>query len=782
MSEVDSALISFFDQSGKFVADLKLFPETLNTLYTISDEEMQEYGEAQVQLLEGMAYEFEVKKQHLVLSEQRPIIRRSSLNKSAGRITPGLHVGRLKLTLQDKEGVIAGWGEVEVRSRKVSYRGDYRQMLEYITDQTVDLLHEIRSPSHMSLLPDPGKSPETIAQRFAFISSLLTRRQFHDAIQRLTMNPHCCCEPFEHISETQKGFRGSAFVSRQLAEGGHRLPLSNDHPLHSKIPSLPRYVVLQLNQETIDTAENQFIKYVLNRFVKFLSQILERLKTLGRSADNRLKSEVGSLKEKLEAILRREFFRDISELRFIPIGSPVLQRKEGYRQILKSWLKFDMAARLVWSGGEDVYMAGKRDVAVLYEYWVFFKLINIVCQIFNVKNPLSHELLEKTGDGFGLKLKTGQFLSVNGIYSKSGRSVAVRFSYNRTFSRKGIAGQEKNYPSPGTWTEAMRPDYTLSLWPSAFSEKDAEEQELIVHLHFDAKYRLNKIKDVFGMDDADVFEQEDCLTKELNNEKQEQRGGKYKRADLLKMHAYRDAIRRTAGAYIIYPGHLNRNWRGFHEILPGLGAFGLRPSDKIEDGTGELSDFIRDVIEHICNRSSQRETHSFHVYSVHNHQQQFFISKPYPEKEKQHRRHSPPAETSVLVGWYKDSRHYDWIVKRGKYNFRMDTARGSLRLDPGVTGSKYLLLHTWGNKSINGLLKIKTVGPRVFSKQKLMEMGYPDTPNHDYYLVFDIENDPSFEMYSWDYQLLQGRPKFRGAALPFSVTLEQLMQVARKLI
>ena len=52
----------------------------------------------------------------------------------------------------------------------------------------------------------------------------------------------------------------------------------------------------------------------------------------------------------------------------------------------------------------------------------------------------------------------------------------------------------------------------------------------------------------------------------LDAEKAEQRAGNYKRADLLKMHAYRDAIRRSAGAYVLYPGSEKEHspFRWFH--------------------------------------------------------------------------------------------------------------------------------------------------------------------------------------------------------------------------
>ena len=47
----------------------------------------------------------------------------------------------------------------------------------------------------------------------------------------------------------------------------------------------------------------------------------------------------------------------------------------------------------------------------------------------------------------------------------------------------------------------------------------------------------------------------------------------------------KDAIRRTAGAYVLYPGAQNQNWQGFHEIIPGLGAFAIRPSYDEDEGT-----------------------------------------------------------------------------------------------------------------------------------------------------------------------------------------------------
>lgn len=107
-------------------------------------------------------------------------------------------------------------------------------------------------------------------------------------------------------------------------------------------------------------------------------------------------------------------------------------------------------------------------------------------------------------------------------------------------------------------------------------------------MHFDAKYRAENLKSVFG-----------ALVKgdgELDEEKQQGKAtSTYKRGDLLKMHTYNDAVRQTAGSYVLYPGSdAETKMSKFHEILPGVGAFVLKP------GNGQSRDalkaFLRDDV------------------------------------------------------------------------------------------------------------------------------------------------------------------------------------------
>ena len=69
----------------------------------------------------------------------------------------------------------------------------------------------------------------------------------------------------------------------------------------------------------------------------------------------------------------------------------------------------------------------------------------------------------------------------------------------------------------------MRPDYTVLLWPVGMSEHEVELTSTIGHLHFDAKYRVEQVDQMFGNDDAGEFDDSGM--------------GVSKRSDLLKMHS-----------------------------------------------------------------------------------------------------------------------------------------------------------------------------------------------------------------------------------------------------
>lgn len=524
---------------------------------------------------------------------------------------------------------------LEIRSRKINYREDYRFMLEEISGYCVEILMQSNSIAFQSFSVDYDRPAASLYQQFAFIKSFLQREEFVNAVHKVISSPVSrWCETSEERDIRRVG-RVNRAVALQIASGSNRLTLPKSHPLlkqKRKIESVPRRVLMQSKKDTVDIPENRFIKHVLTEFCSFCNDIKKRLEPKNGKV-RRNYQEAAVLEQQFENHLSHAFFRGISAPEMVRLNSPVLQRREGYREIVADWLRFQVAAALTWEGGEDVYRIGMRDVAALYEYWLFFRLFETVNDLFemdgmnsgdeeNSSEKLVNQLFEQTNDGINMKLKSGRNLVFQGKYTDGPRDLHLQFCYNKTFSDGKASGEQ------GSWTREMRPDYTVSLWPEIFSQQQAEEQELIVHIHFDSKYRMDVIKEQFDMSyekNEDEYESDELpLT-----ERKERLASK--RSDLLKMHAYRDAIRRTGGAYVLYPGNDGeRIFKGFHEVLPGLGAFAVRP-ERENDGMDAVKDFLREVIEHLQNRVSSWERLSYKKYQLYRKNPQI-IGYEIPEK------------------------------------------------------------------------------------------------------------------------------------------------------
>lgn len=381
--------------------------------------------------------------------------------------------------------------------------------------------------------------------------------------------------------------------------------------------------------------------------------------------------------------------------------------------------------------------------------------------IFEIAPKELEKLITPSSNELSLQLKQGKFTALNGTYTKGNRDLNIRFNYNRSFVGN------KDISKAGSWTTTLRPDYTLSIWPTNLKETQAEEKEQIVHIHFDAKYKIANINQILENKQDD----------ELNDEKKDNLKGIYKNADLLKMHAYKDAIRRTSGAYVLYPGDTNKKLKGFHEVLPGLGAFPIKPSENTNE-TIHIEIFLEEILEHFLNNASQRENISAKAYKIHKNINPNIIKETIPEYINGEK--LIPDETYVLVGFYNDLKQYDWINDKKKYNFRMGSGNGSLILDTETVSAKYLLLHTHKDETSSELWKIVSKGPRVYSKENLIKKGY-DSPSQDYYLVIDLERikDSDFINTNWLFKQLSNYKEGHATAKPYTSTLTELMSVIK---
>src|SRR5699024_690475 len=107
----------------------------------------------------------------------------------------------------------------------------------------------------------------------------------------------------------------------------------------------------------------------------------------------------------------------------------------------------------------------------------------------------------------------------------------------------------------------------------------------------------------------------------------------------------------------------------------------------------------------------------------------------------------------------------------------MGKDNGSLPLGEKEVNAKYLLLHTKGDDSTGRLWKIAGRGPKVYSKEGLLELGYPD-PGHDYYLLIELEpaEEPELVNRKWYFKEFRNFSTGHASARPYTTSLSEMMR------
>lgn len=717
-------------------------------------------GMQTVQLRERERYEYEIRVKgtsaHTFALIEEGGITRSRRHSNEGTIETRDFCGTLPLRLckvgEDSDPIAMGL--VEVRSMKLSYREDYRSMLASVAKETAALLLDSQSRTQQRLESLWNTENPLVEQQLEFLLHTLDSPDFAAAIDQILRFPHLRLEresEWRNISHAGKIDRN---VVRQLTQGGgDRVRIPESHPAFALgLTSVPRLVEVPVGSDYSDTAENRFIKMILESFQNLLTEVLGFLKeenayNSGRAA---LRRDCQRLCLKLDGILSHSFFQQLSRPETLPLGSPVLQRKAGYRELYHFWLQFHASAQLAWDGGSEVWRGGARNVATLYEYWLFFQLEKLFRKKFQCDQPLHKLLVDNTTGIARMMLKRGTQLRtpVEGVWSeKAGRKLKAQFMFNKKFT------PSKDRTKQSSWTRGVQPDYTISIWPAEFTSEKAEEHELMVHIHFDAKYRVEVLP---GFEAPSPKESDDQLIKDRAESAEEDviHSTTAKYADLLKMHAYRDAIRRTGGAYVLYPGNTNLDpLKTFHEILPGLGAFSVKPDGDGSKGMDAVSEFLDRVIDHLSNRTTAYERIRYHSGESLRLQEEpvTYGSQKLPERDQfdVDRIAPPPEEHKILVVWSKDEPQREKWSENGIAHVRLGKRAGGLPIEMELSEVRHILVRR-GPNVFGGLLKLTKNQFTIHTGKELKgAFGISASDAEGIYAVFHIEEDADFRSTEW---------------------------------
>ncbi|MDN7645820.1 DUF2357 domain-containing protein [Burkholderia cenocepacia] len=495
MQAVSEAIALLRDSTGNIAAKLHVavLPRRSAapraTLWSSDSTDTGNGGSGTVELLEGMEYRYTWVTIGLgdgpLVTDPEEVFQPDTLEGMSGRLRPGLATGTIRVVLRTDISTL-GQLELEVRSRKLSYLSEYRWMLRDIAERMTELVMDRFAVSDASFELDDTRDAVTLYQRFTFLRALFESENFQGALHEITRRPHTTWETTNEMVRAGAGIQADSHVLRQFAKGGSRSAWPD-----GALKSVPSYFELAQTEATHDTTPNRFVKFALEHWLRILGDIDRGLsKNQTTPATTRGRREISVVTSRLEEVLHHDIFTDVGRLTRFPADDQVLQKREGYRDIFKAYVETEFAARLSWQSSPDVYGAGQRDVATLYEYWAFIQLSQVVADLVGHSFDLS-PLVQTRLDGLTVGIRTGVETVLAGEINRLDRRMRVELCFNRTYQR-GSAGI-------ASWTRPMRPDYSLLISPSNDEPSPFEP----IALHFDAKYRVDFVREIFGADNEE---------------------------------------------------------------------------------------------------------------------------------------------------------------------------------------------------------------------------------------------------------------------------------------
>ena len=442
--------------------------------------------------------------------------------------------------------------QLEFISRKLDYFTEYRLLTEEIAEFCQQLLLDLESPTSLTFETDPETESRLLLEQFLFIRGWLSAERLEGALESVFRNAHTHLEkeyswaPAALVSSCD-WLHNPASMTRNWVQDA-----SSDHSRPGECLDVRKY-------DSFNTPPNRFLKFALNSFLEVCHQVMD----LFPDAFS-LKDEASQFAADLEQILARPFFKQVGRMNRIPLDNQTLQKRNGYREILHAWILQQAAASLTWQGNQESFSGPSRNVATLYEYWIFITLHRLLSNLPGLI-PRNRELptpgedpdsfLQQGENGLIINLKRSTRSRTRFVFTPadpSQQKLAVDLYYERVFghSREPVSGD--------SYSRQFKPDYSLAIYPFDFdTEKDASAASQVAYLHLDAKYRAQEIETLFGPESDENLDEEKEEVKTTST---------YKRGDLLKMHTYNDAVRQTIGSYVLYPDLIR-------EVVTGSASF-----------------------------------------------------------------------------------------------------------------------------------------------------------------------------------------------------------------
>ena len=393
---------------------------------------------------------------------------------------------------------------IEVFPSKISYKEDYQDMLQDISNEIAGAVLDFMRNTYQEF--SIGSTQNTVPALFFEIIKRIFDK-FQNAAKTIISSPHHKLYVEHPIAPAHKVKKIDNQTIKWLQK----------HPEHV-VPMYIGYTAVKAptvkKQITYNTLENQFAKFILKSTVKKLKDFRDRYTRSTRKPEDAVLNSVDTMTASLNKLVNTTFLREVDDYRATQSMSLVFEMAPGYRELYKYYLMMQRGL----SVHGDVFRMSHKDTAQLYEYWCFIKLVTLMKRNYRLA---SSDVIKVDNTGVTISLVKGKKSEVKFINPRTGELITLAY----------------NPGEQNTQTVNQKPDNVLTL--------EKKGSNVPYKYVFDAKYRIeNNPSDPFYPD-----------TKP---------GPKV--SDINTMHRYRDSIvyesdtpsrfmfeKTMFGAYVLFP-------------------------------------------------------------------------------------------------------------------------------------------------------------------------------------------------------------------------------------
>ena len=293
-------------------------------------------------------------------------------------------IGLTHIRAFDVAGKTLDTRHVEVMSAKL---GGPNASLAFLRTILADLTSERGA---MAFLPRATTSrtvqqvqgpPALLVQYFFLLNNA---EDIEEALQYVLHSPHRILDDeMEHVSIFDVT-EVDADVVLQLVQGDAQFDQSVSPP---RLNAAPSGVWFRVPREGYDSAENQFVKAAAAAMADACEDVLGA-SWLGNIDDPSVahrRETLSKLGSQLRRFIRAPMFDEVGPMQRVPVSSRVLHRRPGYRDLNLHWQAFLTSQDPVWQRMQRAI--GLRDIATLYEYWIWFALCREIHDVYASERP-----------------------------------------------------------------------------------------------------------------------------------------------------------------------------------------------------------------------------------------------------------------------------------------------------------------------------------------------------------------------------------------------------------